>query len=188
MCAPCRLYPLNDFVAQPINRRLLGFKIQTKKSSRWFWGVNHQTVAVGFEVQIGKPSTTGFEGKSGETVTTGFEAKSEKTIVTGLDAKPEKTISVILMPNHWQIIPVVLTPNHWQTSRSPSHQVPDLCDHLRSSALGLLLLPLSSSLPAMPHRSSKRRENRKSQQNTRKAANQAKWQRKAQNWKTQNSP
>jgi hypothetical protein len=37
------------------------------------------------------------------------------------------------------------------TSRSPSHRVPDLCDHPRSSASGLLLLPRSSLLHVMPH-------------------------------------
>jgi hypothetical protein len=37
------------------------------------------------------------------------------------------------------------------TSRSPGHRVHDLCDHLQSSAPGLLLLPRSSSLHAMPH-------------------------------------
>jgi hypothetical protein len=37
------------------------------------------------------------------------------------------------------------------TSRSPGHRVPDLCDHPRSSAPGLLLVPRSSSLHAMPH-------------------------------------
>jgi hypothetical protein len=37
------------------------------------------------------------------------------------------------------------------TSRSPGHRVLDLCDHPRSSAPGLLLLPRSLSLHAMPH-------------------------------------
>jgi hypothetical protein len=37
------------------------------------------------------------------------------------------------------------------TSRSSGHRVPDLCDHPRSSTLGLLLLLLSSVLPNMPH-------------------------------------
>jgi hypothetical protein len=37
------------------------------------------------------------------------------------------------------------------TSRPSGHRVPDLCDHPRSSAPGLLLLPRSSSLHAMPH-------------------------------------
>jgi hypothetical protein len=40
---------------------------------------------------------------------------------------------------------------HHPTSRSPSHRVPDMCDHPQSSAPGLLLLPRSSSLHAMPH-------------------------------------
>jgi hypothetical protein len=37
------------------------------------------------------------------------------------------------------------------TSRPPGHRVPDLCDRPRSSAPGLLLLPRSSSLHAIPH-------------------------------------
>jgi hypothetical protein len=37
------------------------------------------------------------------------------------------------------------------SSRSSGHRVPDLCDYPRSSVTGLLLLPRSSSLPAMPH-------------------------------------
>jgi hypothetical protein len=37
------------------------------------------------------------------------------------------------------------------TSRSPGHRVANLCDHPRSSAPGLLLLPRSSSLHVMPH-------------------------------------
>jgi hypothetical protein len=37
------------------------------------------------------------------------------------------------------------------TSRTPDYSVPDLCDHPRSSAPGLLLLPRFSSLHAMPH-------------------------------------
>jgi hypothetical protein len=40
---------------------------------------------------------------------------------------------------------------HHLTSRPPGHRVPDLCDHPRSSASGLLLLPWSSSLHAMTH-------------------------------------
>jgi hypothetical protein len=40
---------------------------------------------------------------------------------------------------------------HHPTSRPPGHRVPGLCDHPRSSAPGLLLLPRSSSLHAMPH-------------------------------------
>jgi hypothetical protein len=89
-------------VVQPINQSLLGFDVQTKKPSRWFWGPNHQTVATGFEAQIRNPpppwfwgstkkSTAGFEAKSGETVATSFEAKLEKTVATSFEGKPEKT-------------------------------------------------------------------------------------------------
>jgi hypothetical protein len=57
MCVP-RRPPFIDFVVQPTNRSLLDFEAQTKKLSWWFWCTNHQTRAVGFEAQTGKPSTT----------------------------------------------------------------------------------------------------------------------------------
>jgi hypothetical protein len=47
------------------------------------------------------------------------------------------------------------------TSRPPGHRVPDLCDRPRPTAPGLLLLPRSSSLHAMPHLSSARHETSK---------------------------
>jgi hypothetical protein len=47
------------------------------------------------------------------------------------------------------------------TSRSPDHRVPDLCDHPRSSAPGLLLLSRSSSLHVMPHLPPTHHETRK---------------------------
>jgi hypothetical protein len=37
-----------------INLLPLGFETQTKKPSWWFWGLNHQTVNLGFEVQTKK--------------------------------------------------------------------------------------------------------------------------------------
>jgi hypothetical protein len=40
---------------------------------------------------------------------------------------------------------------HHSTSLSPGHRVSNLCEHPRSFAPCLLLLPRSSSLPAMPH-------------------------------------
>jgi hypothetical protein len=40
---------------------------------------------------------------------------------------------------------------HHPTSRSSGHRVPNMCDHPRSSTLGLQLLPWSSSLSVMPH-------------------------------------
>jgi hypothetical protein len=92
-------------VVQPSNRSPLGFEVQTKKSSWWFWDTNHQIVAADFEAKTGKPSTTlvwgstkkpttGFEAKPGEIVTTNFEAKLEKTVITDFEAKTEKTVAI----------------------------------------------------------------------------------------------
>jgi hypothetical protein len=91
-------------VAQPINHKPLGFEVQFKKLSWWFWGSNHQTVAVGFETQTRKPSTIGFKAKLRETVATGFEAKSGETVVTDFKAKLEDTVQVVLWLNHWQTV------------------------------------------------------------------------------------
>ncbi len=91
MC-PTPSHPPIGFVAQPTNRSLLDFEVKTKKPSRWFWGLNHQTRAADFEAQTGKPSTTLVLRLNQEIVTTGFEAKSEKTVL------------VLLSPNHWQTI------------------------------------------------------------------------------------
>jgi hypothetical protein len=75
------------FLAQPTNHSLLGFEAQTKKPSWWFWGPNHQTVAVSFESQTGKPSTTGFQAKAGETIAIGFDVKL-KNRPSGFEVKP----------------------------------------------------------------------------------------------------
>jgi hypothetical protein len=47
-------------------------------------GLNHQTVATGFEVQTAKPEAICFEAKPGEIVATGFEVKLEKIIAVVL--------------------------------------------------------------------------------------------------------
>jgi hypothetical protein len=47
------------------------------------------------------------------------------------------------------------------TSQPPDHRVSDMCDHPRSSALGLLLLSLSSSLHVVPHLPPAHHETRK---------------------------
>jgi hypothetical protein len=239
-------------VKQPTNQSSLGFEAQTKKPSRWFWDLNHQTEAsifrpksetppppwfwgltkkptTGFKVKLGETITTSFEAKLEKTIATGFEAKLEKTVVAGFEAKPLETIAtgfetkpletvaagfeakppeivttgfegkptkavwVVLRPNHSQTVAIDFEaqtdekPSEWfwgqtthkpstlvlrlnqetraprlhvhsagrtrrhPTSRSLGHRVPDLCDHPRSSALGLLLLPWFSSLHAMPH-------------------------------------
>jgi hypothetical protein len=105
---------------------MFGFKVPTKKPSRWFWGLNHQTeasdfeakpggtvatnfeaklkktVATGFEAKLAKNIATGFEAKPLETVAIGFETKPMKTVTTAFEAKPAKTVRVILRSNHSQ--------------------------------------------------------------------------------------
>jgi hypothetical protein len=82
---------------------------------------NHLTRAAGFEAQTEKPSTT-------LVLRLNQETRASSLHVPGADR----------------------TRRH-PTSRPPGHRVHDLCDHPRSSAPGLLLLPRSSSLHAMPH-------------------------------------
>jgi hypothetical protein len=168
MC-PAPNHPPIGFVAQLINSSPLSFEAQTKKPSWWFWSANHQTVAAGFETQTRKPSPLA------------LRPNQRKTSRPVLRSNHSQTISVVLRSNHWQTIPVVLRPNHWQTidlsfeaqprnscSLSPcswyrphtvSSDLPiilppsiqPVSDHPWSSTPGLLLLPRSSSLPAMSH-------------------------------------
>jgi hypothetical protein len=76
-------------------------------------------------------------------------------------------LTLVLRFNQETLAPSLHVPgaDHTQrhpTSRPPGHRVPDMCDHLQSSALGLLLLPRSSSLhvvlhlPPAHHKASKR--------------------------------
>jgi hypothetical protein len=92
-----------------------------------------------------------------KTVTTGFETKQLETIATSFEAKPVKTIQTLVLRLNQETRAPRLhvhgadrTRRH-PTSRPPGHRVPDLCDHPRSFAPGLLLLPQSSSLHAVPH-------------------------------------
>jgi hypothetical protein len=113
--------PSDGFVAQPTNQSLLDFEAQTKKMSLWFWGPNHQTRVAGFEAQTGKPSTT-------LVLRLNQETRAPRLHVSGADRT-------------WRHL----------TSRPLGHWVPDLCDHLRFSTPGLLLLSRYSSLQVMPH-------------------------------------
>jgi hypothetical protein len=124
-------------VAQPTNRSLFGFEAQIKKSSRWFWDWNHQTKAVGFEAQTGKPFTTlvlrlnqetdhRFWGETGrnhrhlfwdetaETVATSFEAKLDKIVAAGFEAKALETVTTGFKVKPVKTVRVVLRPNHSQ--------------------------------------------------------------------------
>jgi hypothetical protein len=112
------------FVGQPINHSPLGFETQTKKPSRWFWDLNHQTIVADFEAQTGKPVATGFEAKPEETVNLGFEVKPRNPWPH--TASPD--ISIIQPPSTRPVL-----------------------NYPRSYALCLLLRSRSSSLPIMPH-------------------------------------
>jgi hypothetical protein len=69
--------------------------------------------------------------------------KPSQTINLGFKAQPRNPCSLL------HVHGVDCTRCH-PTSRPPGHRVSDLCDYSRSSAPGLLLLPRSSSLHAMP--------------------------------------
>jgi hypothetical protein len=95
---------------------------------------NHsQTVAIGFEPQTDEKPPEWFCGQT-----------------------TDKSSTLVLRLNQETRAPSLYVPGtdrtrRHPTSRPPGHRVPDLCDHVRSSAPGLLLLPWSSSLHAMPH-------------------------------------
>jgi hypothetical protein len=153
---PAPMHPPVDFVAQLTNRSLLSFEAQSKKLSRWFWGQNHQIVAADFETQTEKSSTTLVLGLNQEIIVTGFEAKPEKSSQWFWCQTIEKHSTLVSRLNqetHASCLHVHDADRTWRypISRSPGHWVPDLRDHPRSSTPGLLLLPRTSSLHAMPH-------------------------------------
>jgi hypothetical protein len=133
-----------------------------------------ETVIAGFEAKPLETVASGFEAKPLETVATGFEAKPAKTVWVVLkpnhsqtvaigfeaqtDEKPSKCFwgqithklsTFVLRLNqetrapHLHVHDADRTRCH-PTSQSPDHWVPNLCDHCRSSAPGLLLLPRPS--------------------------------------------
>jgi hypothetical protein len=127
-----------------------------------------KTVAAGFEAKPPETITAGFEDKLPEIITTGFEIKPPETVTTGFEVKQTKIVWAVLSQTTHKPSTLVLRLNQETrashlhvhgadrtrchlTSRSPGHWVPDLCNHPRSSAPDLLLLPRSSSLHAMPH-------------------------------------
>jgi hypothetical protein len=156
----------------------LGFEAQPRNPPPVLRPNRKKTVATSFEAKLEKTVATGFEAKPAKTVATSFEAKLEKTVATGFEAnqrKPSewfwgqtthKPLSSVLRLNQETCPPhlhVHGADHTWchPTSRSPGNRVPDLCDHPRSSAPGLLLLPRSSSLHAMPHLPPAHHETRK---------------------------
>jgi hypothetical protein len=79
-----------------------------------------------------------------------------KTVRVVLRPTTQKPSTLVLRLNQETRAPSLRVPGadhtrRYPTSGPPDHRVPNLCDHPRSSALGLLLLPWSLSLYAMPH-------------------------------------
>jgi hypothetical protein len=140
-----------------------------------------ETITAGFEAKPPETVAAGFEAKPPETVTTSFVAKQVKTVRVVLRPNHSQTVAIGFeaqtdeKPSEWfwsqtthKPSTLVLRLNqeiraprlHMHgadrtrrhlTSRSPGYRVPNLCDHLWSSAIGLLLLPWSLSLNVMPH-------------------------------------
>jgi hypothetical protein len=123
-------------VAQPTNRSSYGFEAQTKKSSRWCWYSNYQTIAINFEAQTGKSKATDFKAKQGETVATGFEAKLGETV------------PMDLRPNQETRAPCLLLYGANRTQRHPTCAwlSPILC--IRSATPATILIAARHAAPA----------------------------------------
>jgi hypothetical protein len=160
---PTSSHPPVGFVAQPTDHNLLSFEAQTKKPSLWFWGINHQTVATSFDAQTEKPEPPVLRPnreKPSPPILRSNWRKLFQWFWGQTNDKPsqwfwgqttDKPLTFVLSLNqdtrapHLHVHGADRTWRH-PTSRSFDHWVPDLCDHPRSSAPGILLLPRSLSL------------------------------------------
>jgi hypothetical protein len=108
-------------VGQITKPQLPILRLKPENQSEWFWGQTTRTVAIGFEAKPGETINLGFEGKSRN-----LHSSSPYARCRPYTASPD--LSII-----------------WTPSTHP------VLDHPRSFIPSLLLLPQSSSLPAMPH-------------------------------------
>jgi hypothetical protein len=114
-----RLYLLIGFEAQTDKPPPLGFDVQTKKLSRWFWGINHQTVAVVLRANH-------------QTIDLGFEARTKKPSQWFWGHTTDKPSPPIFMLNretrasHLLHVYDADRTRHHPTSHSFDHRVPDL--------------------------------------------------------------
>jgi hypothetical protein len=171
--------PTTGFEAKPGETVATRFEAKLEKTiATGFEAKPEKTVGTGFEAKPEKTVTACFEAKSLETITADFEAKPLETVAASFEAKPPETLTTSFEAKPAKTVWVVLKPNYSQTlilnlkqethaprlhvhgadrtrchltSRSPGHRVLDLCDNLRPSAPGLLLLPRFSSLHVMLH-------------------------------------
>jgi hypothetical protein len=116
-----------------------------------------KTVATGFEVKPVKTVRVVLRPNHSQIVAIGFEAQTDEKLSEWFWGQTtHKPLTLVLRLNQEIRAPSLhvsgadRTRCH-PTSRPSGYRVPDLCEHLRSSAPGLLLLPRSSSLHDMPH-------------------------------------
>jgi hypothetical protein len=110
----------------------------------WFWSPNQKIVAVILRHKSSNRSYQ-FWGPNQETWVTGFEDKLGAIVDLDFKAQPKNPLSSSPCARY---IPHTASPDLliiWLSSTCP------LFDYPRSFALGLLLLPRSSSLPAISH-------------------------------------
>jgi hypothetical protein len=153
---PSPSHPAVGFEGQLINHRPHGFDAQTKKLPQWFWCPNHQIVTASFEAQTEKPKPSVLRPNREKLSPLVLRPNRRKPSQWFWGQTTDKPSTFVLKLNQETCAPHLYVHSanhtlHHPISRSSDHWVPDLCDHPRSSALGLLLLPQSSSLPAMPH-------------------------------------
>jgi hypothetical protein len=115
-----------------------------------------QTIAAGFEAQTGKPKPLVLRSNQRKLSPPVLRSNRRKPSKWFQGQNTDKPSTLVLRLNKEMCAPRLhvhgADPTQCHlTYRSPSHQVPDMCDHPRSSAPGLLLLPQSSSLHVMLH-------------------------------------
>jgi hypothetical protein len=116
------------------NRSRLGFKAQTKKPLWWFWELNYQTEAAGFDAQTRKLDATGFEAKSEKTIDLGFEAQPRNLCSSSPRARcrPHTASSDLLIARPSSIWSVRSSPVLYTKSPTPA-TIPVAARHAASA-------------------------------------------------------
>jgi hypothetical protein len=132
---------------QTIARLVLRHKPILKSPNRscWFWRPNRKTWSHRFWSQTRRNHRHRFWAQTINKPSWWFWGQTTdklSTLVLRLNQETRTPRLLVHGVNRTQCHP---------TSRSSGQRVSDLCDHPRSSALDLLLLPRFSSLPTMPH-------------------------------------
>jgi hypothetical protein len=162
--------PTINFEAKPGETIATSFEVKLEKiDTTDFEAKPEKTVVAGFEAKQPETTTSGFEAKLVKTVRVVLRPNYSQTVAIDFEAQTDEKLSewfwcqitnkpstLVLRLNqetrapHLHMHDAHHTRCH-PTSRSPGYRLPKLCDHLRSSAPGLLLLLWFSLLHAMPH-------------------------------------